>query len=131
MCNVIKLLDSVNMSVIESIGTALHLMALVLVELGRSKDILSTDSVGMKRGVENCYFRTENDGKRQEFCNINNKLTPAVSEYFNDRMSDSYETCKTFDLSNFNEHTASIVYTESQGRVGNQLLKYAIMYQLR
>lgn len=87
-------------------------------------------SEGVKRGVEHCYFRTEADGERQEFCNINSKLSPAIVKYFEDRHVDSHRSCKTFDLSHFDKNSPTIVYTEAQGRLGNQLLKYALIYQL-
>ena len=88
------------------------------------------NSFGIKSEVGKCQFEVGPNGLRQEYCFIENNLIPGLVKYFKDKQAKTGTKCKKFTLSDFNESSPSIMYGEAQGRMGNQLLFYALMYQL-
>lgn len=95
-------------------------------------------SGGIKSEIGSCHFKKGPNGLNQEYCYINNKNIMQevsgkeynVEEYFKNEQKKTGKECKKFKLSDFNEKSPSIMYGEASGRLGNQLLGYAILYQL-
>ena len=87
-------------------------------------------SGGIKSEIGSCHKKKGPNGLNQEFCHINNKQYSEVDEYFKNEQEKSGKGCKKFKLTDFNEKSPSIMYGEASGRLGNQLLGYAMLYQL-
>ena len=95
---------------------------------GYNEDIIN--SFGIKSKVGKCKMKSGPHGLRQEYCYIDNDMIPGLVSYFKDKQSETGKNCKTFKLSDFNEYSPSIMYLDASGRMGNQLLGYAMLYQL-
>ena len=95
---------------------------------GNDEDAI--DSFGMKSQVGNCNFKSGPNGLKQQHCQIDNDAIPGLSQYFEEEQAKTGTKCNKFDLSDFNENSSSILYGEASGRMGNQLLFYAMMHQL-
>ena len=89
----------------------------------------STPWSKIKNDLGDCTTKKGPGGINQEHCYIRN--VPEVTKYFKEEQTKAGKNCKTFKLSDFSSTTPSIMYGESQGRVGNQLLGYAMLKQLR
>ena len=87
-------------------------------------------SGGIKSEIGSCHKKKGPNGLNQEYCYINNKQYSEVEEYFKNEQEKSGKGCKKFKLSDFDEKSPSIMYGEASGRFGNQLLGYAMLYQL-
>ena len=88
------------------------------------------DSFGIKSNVGKCNSKNKPNGVRQEYCYIENDAIPGLVRYFKDEQEKTGRKCKKFKLSDFNENSSTLMYGEASGRMGNQLLFYALMYQL-
>ena len=88
------------------------------------------NSFGIKSKVGKCNIGSGPNGFTQEYCYINNDIIPGLVRYFKDKQNETGKNCKTFKLSDFNEDSPSIMYLDALGRMGNQLLGYATVYQL-
>ena len=95
---------------------------------GNDEDAI--DSFGIKSQVGNCNFKSGPNGLQQQYCYIDNNAIPGLAQYFKDEQAKTGTKCNMFDLSDFNENSSSIMYGEASGRMGNQLLFYAMMHQL-
>lgn len=98
------------------------------VTYGDEEDAIN--SFGIKSEVGKCKVKIGPNGIRQEYCYIENSLIPGLVKYFKDEQAKTGTKCKRFRLSDFNENSSSIMYGEASGRMGNQLLFFALMYQL-
>ena len=74
----------------------------------------------IKSDLGDCTTKKGPGGTSQEYCYIRN--APEVSKYLEEEQTKAEHNCKTFKLSDFSSTTPSIMYGESQGRLGNQLL---------
>ena len=89
----------------------------------------STKWSKMKSVVGDCTTRKSPEGTSHEYCHMRN--VPEVSKCLEEEQTKAGHMCKVFKLSDFGPTTPSIMYAESQGRLGNQLLGYAMLSQLR
>ena len=88
-------------------------------------------SGGIKSDVGSCNIKKGPNGVKKEYCYIRNENDPDAHKYFKAEQEKTGKSCKKFRLSDFNENSPSIMYGEAQGRLGNQLLGYAMLLQLR
>ena len=88
-------------------------------------------SGGIKSDMKTCNIKRELNGVKKTYCYIRNENNPAVAKYFKKEQEKTGQSCKIFKLSDFGENTPSIMYGEARGRVGNQLMGYAELLQLR
>ena len=95
---------------------------------GDTEDVIN--SFGIKSKVGKCNIGSGPKGFIQEYCFINYDIIPGLVRHFKDKQKETGKNCKTFKLSDFNEDSPSIMYLDASGRVGNQLLGYAMVYQL-
>ena len=95
---------------------------------GSDEDVIN--SFGIKSKVGKCNLKNGPNGFRQEYCHIENDLIPGLVKYFKDKQKETGKKCKKFKLSDFDEKSPSIMYLDASGRMGNQLLGYAMLYQL-
>ena len=93
-------------------------------------EVEAINSFGIKSEVGKCNFKNGPNGLRQEYCYIENDVVPGLVKYFKDEQEKTGKNCKKFKLSDFDENSPSMMYGEASGRMGNQLLGYAMMYQL-
>ena len=87
-------------------------------------------SGGIKTELGDCTIKKGPGGQKVEHCYIRNQDVE-VRKYLQDERAKSGTSCKIFKKSDFDSSTPSIMYGESQGRLGNQLLGYAMLSQLR
>jgi hypothetical protein len=87
-------------------------------------------SGGIKSDLGSCNFKKGPNGVKQEYCYIRNENDLDASKYFKAEQEKTGKSCKKFRLSDFSENSPSIMYGEAQGRLGNQLLGYAMLLQL-
>ena len=87
-------------------------------------------SGGIKSELTGCHKKKGPNGLLQEYCYIRNEQYPEVAKYFETEQEKTGKSCMKFKLSDFNKNSPSIMYGEAQGRMGNQLLGYAMMLQL-
>ena len=87
-------------------------------------------SGGIKSELRSCNIRKGPNGVKTEYCYINNEFDVDASKYFKEEQEKTGKSCKKFKLADFNENSPSIMYGEANGRLGNQLLGYAMLYQL-
>ena len=115
-------------------GRYIVLLAITLNELLREFVLCEIqepiNSGGIKTDLGNCNIKKGPGGSQKKYCYIQN-THPEVSKYFETEQAKTGQNCKQFRLSDFNENSPSIMYGESEGRLGNQLLGYAMLYQLR
>ena len=95
---------------------------------GYNEDVIN--SFGIKSKVGKCKMESGQNGHRQEYCYIDNDMVPGLVSYFKDKQTETGKNCTAFKLSDFNEDSPSIMYLDASGRIGNQLLGYAMLYQL-
>ena len=88
-------------------------------------------SGGIKSDLGSCKIKKGPNGVKKEYCYIRNENDPDADKYFKAEQEKTGKSCKKFRLSDFNENSPSIMYGEAQGRLGNQLLGYAMLLQLR
>ena len=112
-------------------ATSLIVLSVILSNKITSGDeVEAINSFGIKSEVGKCNFKNGPNGLRQEYCYIENDVVPGLVKYFKDEQEKTGKNCKKFKLSDFDENSSSIVYGEASGRLGNQLLLYAVIYQL-
>ena len=87
-------------------------------------------SGGIKSDIGNCNIKKGPNGVKKEYCYINNEFDLDASKYFKAEQEKTGKSCKQFKLSDFSDNSPSIMYGEAQGRLGNQLLGYAMLLQL-
>ena len=96
----------------------------------KNKVIDLISSGGIKNQLGECAFQTSSEDSLQEYCYIRN-TDQNVIRYFQEEQSKTASNCIHFQKSNYNSTTPSIMYSEANGRLGNQLLAYAMLVQLR
>ena len=87
------------------------------------------ESGGIKNELGTCTKKKGPEGSNREYCYIKN-THPEVLKYFETEQEKTGKTCKKFKISDFDKNSPSIMYGESSGRLGNQLLGYAMLLQL-
>ena len=98
------------------------------VTFGYEEDVIN--SFGIKSKAGKCNIKSGPNGLKHEYCYIENNVIPGLVSYFKDKQSATGAKCKRFKASDFDENSPSIMYLEASGRMGNQLLGYAMLYQL-
>ena len=88
-------------------------------------------SGGIKSDMRSCNTQKDLNGIQKKYCYIRNENNPAAAKYFKREQEKTGKSCKIFKLSDFSENTPSIMYGEAKGRIGNQLMGYAELLQLR
>ena len=84
---------------------------------------------GRKGYPPHCTIKKGPAGTVQEYCFIQG--IAEAKAYFEEKQANGIQDCKQFKESDFNSNTTSVMYIESQGRLGNQLLGYSMLIQLR
>ena len=111
-------------------ATILIILSVSLINITHGDEEEAINSFAIKSAVGKCRFNVAPHGSRQEYCYIKNNAIPGLVKYFKDEQAKTGTNCKEFKLSDFNENSSSIMYGEASGRMGNQLLFYALLYQL-
>ena len=112
-------------------ATILIILSVILSnEITCEDEVEAINSFGIKSEVGKCNFKNGPNGLRQEYCYIENDVVPGLVKYFKDEQEKTGKNCKKFKLSDFDENSPSMMYGEASGRMGNQLLGYAMMHQL-
>ena len=109
----------------------LYIIALctILLEVFSPKFHVSATIQGTKGKHPHCTTKKGPEGTRKEYCFLQG--TDDVSKHFKQEQANNDQDCKKFVASNFTSDMPSLMYTEAQGRFGNQLLGYAMLIQLR
>ena len=110
-------------------ATILIILSVSSINLTHADEAEAINRFAIKSAVGKCRFNVGPHGSRQEYCYITNNAIPGLVKYFKDEQAKTGTNCKEFKLSDFNEHSSCIMYGEASGRMGNQLLFYALLYQ--
>ena len=99
----------------------------VMIITVRGKIETAIPSGGIKSEVGSCHKKKMPNGVLQEHCYME---TSGLAAYFERDQEEAGKSCKKFNLSDFDKNSPSIMYMEAEGRMGNQLLAYAMLLQL-
>ena len=129
-----KMISSINIRTLVGRFKTVVILNFALVFIKSSSSDLFFDktisSGGIKSQVTDCHKKKGPGGLQKEYCYINNEEYSEIAKYFKTEQAKTGKSCKKFKLSDFNKNSPSIMYGEAHGRLGNQLLEYAMLLQL-